>query len=34
MIEVEIIEVEYNPNDELGGYEFNPEYEKSDNNED
>ena len=34
MIEVEIIEVEYNPNDELGDYEFNPEYEKGDNDED
>ena len=33
MLNVEIKEVEYNPNEQLGDYEFNEEYEKGEDNE-
>lgn len=33
MIEVEIKEVTYNPNESIGDYEFNEEYEKGEDDE-
>lgn len=34
MIEINIVEIEYNPNEDLGDYEFDPEYGIGDDDED
>lgn len=34
MVDIEIIEIEYNPNEDLGDYEFDPEYGIGDDDED